>query len=153
PAWQGGAAGLAVGLLLVARVRGITLPRLVGLRVGYLMDRRRRRNLPDSGEPFDAPMADGSQIGFRWDGTTLLSLIKIDENPQALTVMEPGMTVSGEVVPVHALVECLQQFDITLHSIDVISQGARSSGHTAMAAVYDAVLGPLPAIAQRNVWI
>jgi type VII secretion protein EccE len=153
PGWQGGAVGLVVGLLLVTRVRGGTLPRLIGLRVGFLMDRRRRGGLPDSSEPFDAPMADGGQIGFRWDGTTLLSLMKIDENPQALTVMEPGMTVSGDVVPVHALVECLRQFDITLHSIDVISQGARSSGHTAMAAVYDAVLGPLPAIAQRSVWV
>jgi type VII secretion protein EccE len=92
-------------------------------------------------------------IGFRWDGTTLLSLLKIDANPQALTVMEPGTTVSGEVVPIQALVDCLQQFDITLESIDVISQGARSSGHTTVAAVYDAVLGPLPAIAQRNVWV
>ncbi len=42
---------------------------------------------------------------------------------------------------------------ITLDSIDVISQGARSQGHSQVAAVYDAVLGPLPAIAQRNVWI
>jgi type VII secretion protein EccE len=151
PGWQGGSVGLAVGLLLVMRARGTTLPRLVGLRVGFVLDRRRRR--PDSDEPFDAAMADGTQIGFRWDGSTLLSLIKIDENPQALTVMEPGMTVSGDVVPVHALAECLQQFDIALHSIDVISQGARSSGHTAMAAVYDAVLGPLPAIAHRHVWI
>jgi type VII secretion protein EccE len=154
PGWQGGAIGLAVGLLLVTRVHGVTLPRVVGQRVGFVWDRRRRRGgESNSGEPFDVPLADGTQIGFRWDGTTLLSLVKIDENPQALTVMEPGTTVSGDVVPVQALVECLQQFDITLDSIDIISQGARSSGHTAMAAVYDAVLGPLPAIAQRSVWI
>ncbi len=153
PAWQGAAIGLAVALLLVTRARGTTLPRSIAARLGFAWDRRRRRPAAESEEPFDVPTADDAQIGFRWDGATLLSLIKIDENPQALTVMEPGMTVSGEVVPVQALVECLQQFDITLDSIDVISQGARSSGHTAMAAVYDAVLGPLPAIAQRTVWI
>jgi len=153
PGWQGAAVGLAVALLLVTRVRGTTLPRSIAARLGFAWDRRRRGSEPESEEPFDVPTADGAQIGFRWDGATLLSLIKIDENPQALTVMEPGTTVSGEVVPVQALVECLQQFDITLDSIDVISQGARSSGHTAMAAVYDAVLGPLPAIAQRSVWI
>lgn len=154
PGWQGAAVGLAVALLLVTRVRGSTLPRFTGQRLGFVWDRRRRRRAqPESGEPFDVPMADGTQIGFRWDGATLLSLLRIDENPQALTVLEPGMTVSGEVVPVQALVECLQQFDITLDSIDIISQGARSSGHTAVAAVYDAVLGPLPAIAQRTVWI
>ena len=70
-----------------------------------------------------------------------------------MTVMEPGMTVSGEMVPVRALIDCLRQFDITLDSIDIVSQGARSYGHTDVAAVYDAVLGPLPAIAQRNVWV
>jgi len=154
PGWQGGAAGFVVGLLLVIRVRGTTLPRFVAHRTGFAWDRRRRRGAePESGEPFDVPMADGTQIGFRWDGSTLLSLVKIDANPQAMTVLEPGMTVSGEVVQVQALVDCLRQFDITLDSIDIISQGARSSGHTAMAAVYDAVLGPLPAIAQRSVWI
>src|SRR3954469_11699520 len=153
PGWQGGAVGFVVGLLLVIRVRGTTLPRFIAHRTGFAWDRRRRRNEPESGEPFDVPMADGSQIGFRWDGSTLLSLLKIDANPQAMTVLEPGMTVSGEVVQVQALVDCLRQFDITLDSIDIISQGARSSGHTAMAAVYDAVLGPLPAIAQRSVWL
>jgi type VII secretion protein EccE len=154
PGWQGGAVGLAVALLLVTRVRGTTLPRSIGQRLGFLWDRRRRTRVnQESSAPFDVPTTDGAQIGFRWDGTTLLSLIKIDENPQALTVMEPGMTVSGEMVPVQALLDCLRQFDITLDSIDIISQGARSSGHTAVAAAYDAVLGPLPAIAQRSVWI
>jgi type VII secretion protein EccE len=153
PGWQGGAVGLAFALLLVVRARGTTLPRFIGHRLGFVWDRRRRRGEPESSEPFDVSTADGTPIGFRWDGTTLLSLIKIDANPQAMTVMEPGTTVSGEVVPVQALIDCLRQFDITVDSIDVISQGARSSGHSAVAAVYDAVLGPLPAIAQRSVWI
>lgn len=153
PGWQGAAAGLVVALILVVRVRGTTLPRLAALRLGFLREQRRRIRKQLPREPFDMPMSDGALIGFRWDGKTLLSLLKIDENPQALTVMEPGVTVSGEMVPVRALIDCLQQFDITLDSIDVLSQGARSHGHSQVAAVYDAVLGPLPAIAQRSVWI
>jgi type VII secretion protein EccE len=153
PGWQGAAVGMGVALLFVMRVRGTTLPRFIAIRCGYLWDRRRRRSAPDPTDPFDVPAADDAQIGFRWDGTTLLSLIEIEENPQALTVLEPGTTVSGETVPVQALVDCLRQFDITLESIDVISHGSRSLGHTAVAAVYDAVLGPLPAIAHRSVWI
>ena len=70
-----------------------------------------------------------------------------------MTVMEPAMTVSGETVSVQMLADCLRQFDITLDSIDVISQGARSVGHGHIAAIYDAVLGPLPAIAHRSVWV
>ena len=151
--WQGAAGGLLVGLVLVVRVRGTTLPRLIALRSGFLLERRRRTGRAGPAEPFDVRASDGTLIGFRWDGRTLLSLLKIEENPQAMTVMEPGATISGETVPVDALVECLQQFDITLDSIDVLSQGARSHGHTEVAAVYDAVLGPLPAIAQRSVWV
>lgn len=153
PGWQGGAAGLAVGLLVVTPVRGTTLARSMALRWGFVRDRRRKADRGIQADPFDVSAADGAQIGFRWDGTTLLSLIKIDANPQALTVLEPGTTVSGETVPVRALIDCLRQFDITLDSIDIVSQGARSYGHTDIAAVYDAVLGPLPAIAQRSVWI
>lgn len=158
PGWQGAVAGLVMALLLVCPLAGgTTLPRALGLRWGFLRNRRRRtgKNAPGPlpTEPFDVPTSDGLQIGFRWNGTTLLSLLKIDENPRALTVLEPGVTVSGEMVPVQALLDCLRQFDITLESIDIISQGARSAGHTDVAAVYDSVLGPLPAIAQRTVWI
>jgi type VII secretion protein EccE len=153
PGWHGGAVGLALALLLVTPVRGTTLPQTVALRWGFLRDRRRRNERGRPADPFDVTASDNVPIGFRWDGTTLLSLINIDANPRAMTVLEPGMTVSGEMVPVHVLVDCLRQFDITLDSIDIVSQGARSHGHTAVAAVYDAVLGPLPAIAQRSVWI
>ncbi|MGV0742990.1 type VII secretion protein EccE [Mycolicibacterium sp. XJ870] len=153
PGWQGAAVGLVSALVLVLPLAGgTTVPRSVALRWSFFRDRRRpTRTLP--ADPFDVPTSDGQQIGFRWNGTTLLSLLKIDENPRALTVLEPGVTVSGEMVPVGALLDCLRQFDITLESIDIISQGARSYGHTDVAAVYDSVLGPLPAIAQRTVWI
>lgn len=158
PGWYGAVAGLVVGLLLVAPVvAGTTAPRALALRGKFVRNRRRRTGKRASNslpaEPFDVPTPDGQQIGFRWNGTTLLSLLRIDENPRALTVLEPGVTVSGEMVPVQALLDCLRQFDITLESIDIISQGARSAGHTDVAAVYDSVLGPLPAIAERTVWI
>lgn len=153
PGWYGAAAGLGVALVFVVRVRGLTLPRWASARLGFSRDRRRRVGRKQHSDPFDTELGDGSQIGFRWDGKTLLSLVRIQENPQAMTVMEPGVTVSGETVSVQLMADCLRQFDITLESIDVISQGARSHGHGHIAATYDAVLGPLPAIAQRNVWV
>lgn len=151
--FYGAIAGFLVSLVLVVRFAGAALPRRTAARIGFERERRRRQQKKEVSEPFDAEMADGSQIGFRWDGNTLLSLVRIHANPQALTVLEPGMTVSGETVSVQLLADCLHQFDITLASIDVISQGARSHGHGQIAAIYDAVLGPLPAIAQRDVWV
>jgi type VII secretion protein EccE len=151
--WHGAAVGLAIASIFLLRIRGRTLPKWVALAVNYFWERRNKlRGLPIA-EPFDFEMSDGSRIGFRWDGKTLLSLLNIEENPQAMTVLEPGMTVSGEMLSIQLVADCLRQFDITLDSIDVINQGARSHGHSPIAGVYDAVLGPLPAIAHRGVWL
>jgi type VII secretion protein EccE len=152
-AWQGGAMGLAVAAAVVARMRGRTLPQWLAIWVQFIRDRRQRLRGNDIAEPFDTDGGDGEKIGFRWDGETLLSMLRIEANPQAITVLEPGVTVSGETVPVQLVADCLTQFDISLASVDIISHGARSQGGSRIAAVYDAVLGPLPAIAQRNVWI
>jgi type VII secretion protein EccE len=153
PGWYGATAGLVVALAFVVRIRGMSLPRWAFLRLDLWRGRRTRKDGTQAFEPFDAELPDGSQIGLHWDGKTLMSLVRIEENPQAMTVMEPAMTVSGETVSLQLLAGSLQQFDIRLDSIDVISQGFRSQGHTHIAAVYDAVLGPLPAIAHRSVWV
>jgi type VII secretion protein EccE len=151
--WHGAAVGLAIACLLLVGFRGKTLPQWAAAWLGYVWERRSRSRGITIPEPFDAEMTDGSEIGFRWDGKTLLSVLKVEENPQAMTVMEPGTTVSGEMLSMQLVADCLRQFDITLESIDVISQGARSHGHSPIAAVYDDVLGPLPAIAARSVWV
>jgi type VII secretion protein EccE len=152
-AWHGAALGLAIACVCLVRFRGKNLPQWVALGLSYGWERRTGSRGIALLEPFDATTTDGSQIGFRWDGKTLLSLLMIEENPQAMTVMEPGMTVSGEMLSIQLVADCLRQFDITLDSIDVISHGARSHGHSPIGAVYDAVLGPLPAIASCRVWI
>ena len=151
--WQGAVFGVAIASIFLVRFRLMTLAQWITLGANYLRERRNRSRRTPLAEPFDAEVGDGTQIGFRWDGKTLLSLVKIEENPQAMTVLEPGMTVSGETLSIQLVAECLRQFDVTLDSIDVISQGARSHGHSPIAPVYDAVLGPLPAIGHRSVWI
>lgn len=153
PGWYGAVTGLVVALVCLVRIRGLSMPRWAFLRLGLSWRRRRRNGGMQDFEPFDAELPDGSQIGFHWDGKTLMSLVRIEENPQAMTVLEPGMTVSGETVPLQMLADCLRQFDITVDSIDVISHGFRSHGHTHITSVYDAVLGPLTAVAHRSVWV
>ena len=153
PGWHGAAFGLATESIFLLRFRRMTVPQWARLRLRYVWGRRSKSLRVPLAEPFDTEMGDGSQIGFRWNGKTLLSLLTIEANPQAMTVLEPGMTVSGEMLSIQLVADCLRQFDIELDSIDVISQGARSHGHSMVAAVYDAVLGPLPAIAERTVWV
>ncbi len=153
PRWYGATAGLGVAVLAVTRIRGLSVPRRASARLGFWYERQRHKRKSERAQPFNAELPDGSQIGFQWDGKILMSLVRILEDPQAITVMEPSITVSGQMVSAQALADCLQQFDIVLDSIDVLSQGARSSGHSQVGWVYEAVLGPLPAIARRSVWV
>jgi type VII secretion protein EccE len=151
PWWACALATLVACVASVGRWRGTTLPGAVAARLDHRRDRRRRRDHLDVPDAFDHFGSDEQRYGFRWDGRTLLTVIEIDDVPEDLTVLDAGETVSGEMVPLDILADCLTQFDVELDSIDVISHGARSYGHTPVAAVYDAVLGPLPAIAHRTV--
>jgi type VII secretion protein EccE len=153
PGWHGSVAGLGIALLLAVRLRGLSIPRWATGRAGFWRDRHRRRKKAKPTDPFDAEQPDGSRIGLCWDGETLMSLIRLEGDPGTMTVLKPAMAVSGEVVSVQLMADFLRQFDIALESIDVISQGSRSKGHGDLAAVYDTVLGPLPAIAKRTVWV
>lgn len=154
-AWAGGA--VIVIAVLLGRRRGVSLVQAAAARWAFVRGRRGRAGLIDVPDAFDHVPAptdpEAGPYGFRWDGQTLVTVLRIEDKPEDLTVLEPGSTVSGEMVPLEVLVDCLRQFDLELDSIDVISHGSRSHGHTPLAAVYDAVLGPLPAIAHRTVWV
>jgi type VII secretion protein EccE len=151
--WYGAAVGFVLAVAILVPVRGGSIPRHMVERLGFWNDRRRRRRRPRSFEPFDADLSEGAKIGFHWDGTVLTSLVRIEQNPQTMTIMEPAMTVSGEMIPLRILAECLRQFDISLESIDVISHGVRAESRDHIGAVYNAVLGPLPATAVRTVCV
>jgi type VII secretion protein EccE len=153
PGWNGAVAGLGAAVILAVRIRGLTISRWMSARLGFWYELRRRKRRTQRFEPFDSQPSAGPPIGFHWDGKLLISMIRIVADPQAITVLEPGITVSGQTIPVRVLADCLRQFDITVDSIDVIIQGARSHDRSQIGAVYDAVLGPLPAIAERSVWI
>lgn len=155
PRGCGAAAGFGAALASVVPMRGLSLPRWVSVRLGFWYQRHTRgRGIErEHREAFDEQLPDGSLIGFQWDGKILTSVVRILQGSPAVTIMEPAMTVSGQTVSARVLADCLQQFDIALDSIDLISQGARSKSRGHIGAVYEAVLGPLPAIAQRSVWV
>ena len=150
--WWGAVCGVVSGLILVVPLARRSLPRWILARFDYWRDRRRRpATVPWT--PFDHEEPGGTTMGFCWDGKTLTSLVRIDDAPPSVHVLTPGAAVSGGMVPMDLLVDCLRTFDVALHSIDVINQGSRSAGRGHVAAVYDAVLGPLPAVARRSVWV
>lgn len=152
--WCGAVVAAVLGLGVAVPVRGQPMLRRMLSWSTYRWGRRKRAGGGEPHyEPFDVAQEDGSQMGFSWDGRLLTSLVCIESDPHVITAMEPLGVVSGRTLPVEAVAECLRQPDMSVHSIDVIVRGARCHGRNRIAAVYDAVLGPLPAIAHRSVWV
>lgn len=116
--------------------------------------RRTRPGPTDAGQAaFDVPLPEGGSYGVRWDSNLLLTMLRIDPPPDALTLLRRGSLSTDQVLELTEIGRCLSQFDINLNSIDVISTGARTAGGGPVAQLYDRILGPLPAIAHRTVWL
>ncbi|MFC8046828.1 type VII secretion protein EccE, partial [Nocardia sp. NPDC057353] len=147
------AAGAVAALILLAPFRGRTLLD----RLGGVLARRRDRRLPENwaatGEPFDVPVSEGGGYGMRWDGEMLLTMLRIDPPPDTLTLLRPGELSTDQLLPLAEVARCLSQFDLELAGIDLVSTGARTAGTGPAAELYERILGPLPAIAHRTVWL
>ncbi|NNG95654.1 type VII secretion protein EccE [Gordonia araii NBRC 100433] len=149
--WAGLIIGLVIGLPLLVRRGGVSLVQRLWQRLVFAV--RRRQVSPPIGTPFDVPMSRVNTCGMRWDGDRLITVLRIDPAPISVTRFVPGATFSSDVIPVEVVAGCLEQFDLELESIDIISRGSRAYGDGQIARIYDGILGPLPAAAFRTVWV
>ena len=102
PGWYGAATGLG-GAHASRAANPRTLDSALDVRrLGFWYELHRRKRQVQNFEPFDTELPDGSRIGFRWDGKLLMSLLRIVEDPQAITIMEPAIAVSGQTVSLDA---------------------------------------------------
>ncbi|MGC5256613.1 type VII secretion protein EccE [Gordonia sp. DT218] len=140
-------------------------------RWGFVWARSRRRSTDLAPVPFDipagpqqgartsmrTPAGGGDTIGARWAGDTLITVLRVSPGSPAATFLTPGTAdvtdPTGQVVPLDALAECINPFDIPLDSIEVISHGVRSWGSGPIAQTYHRTLGPLAATAHRSVLV
>ncbi|WP_410873887.1 type VII secretion protein EccE [Nocardia sp. A7] len=144
----GAAAVLVIGLVPIRR-------RPPAVRIGDWSARRLRGRADtlDRAPAFDVPLPEGGACGVRWDGDLLLTMLRIDPPPDTLTLLRRGSLSADQLLPLTEVARCLEQFDVGLVSIDVISTGARTAGTGAAAYLYNRILGPLPAIAHRTCWL
>ncbi|HLS76887.1 MAG TPA: type VII secretion protein EccE [Nocardia sp.] len=147
----GGAAALFV--LLLVPVRGTSAAGWLAAKAAFVRQRFGRRPIPAGDAPFDVPLPDGGSYGMRWDGRHVITVLRLDAPPPFVTRLSPSGLSTGDKVPLPELARCLNQFDIELAAIDVISTGARTAAVGAVARLYDQILGPLPAVAHRTVWV
>ncbi|WP_232851164.1 type VII secretion protein EccE [Nocardia acididurans] len=163
PWWGIALAGVVPALVGLTPVRGVPIGLRLAQWIAFRVRRARRRNLE---EPtlVDVPLPDGGSCGLRWDGSLLTMMLRIDPPPDTLTLLRRGSLSTDQVLPLTEIASCLRQYDVELDSADVISTGTRTasteavlSGYAATIAplgkLYDEILGPLPAIAHRTVWL
>gem|GEM_PF-1930577 len=129
---------------------------IAAIAAGALAFRVNRWQHDPSAEPpeaFDVPLPEGGSYGVRWDDDRLITMLRIEPPPDSMTWLRPGSLGSRQDLSLSEIASCLGQFDITLDSIDIVSTGARTASNGAVAWLYDRILGPLPAIASRTVWL
>ncbi|WP_160112795.1 type VII secretion protein EccE [Mycobacterium sp. 3519A] len=151
PGWYGAVTGLVASAIALCPTKKRSMLQRIITRLNFWHGQLFRNSAEAPDRHFDANLPDGSAIGFLRDGESLLSVVRLQGDPRILTIMEPNSTISAQWISVGLLAECLDQFDTPLDSITLLNHGVRSRGRGRTAATYDAVLGPLPAIAHREV--
>ena len=151
--WLGITLGVLIGILAVLTVRG---RRLAGWVVAIFSWRRRHRVSPDApSEPaVGATVLPGDHVAVRWQGDYLESIVELVPRPFTPTVIVGGEAYTDDVVDTKLVEELLVAHCPELEA-DVVSAGYRV-GRTAPAslvALYEQVVGPYPAPANRRTWI
>ncbi|MGW4067319.1 type VII secretion protein EccE [Nocardia grenadensis] len=153
PVYAAVASGVLVVAVMLVPLRGICLAALLGEAFAFRRYALFRPSDEANHAPFDVPVPDGGSYGMRWDGGRLLTMLRVDAQPQTVTLLSPNGLNTGDMVPLPEIARCLDQFDIDLDSIDVINAGSRTSDAGPVAVVYEQILGPLPAVAHRTAWV
>ncbi|WP_040833639.1 type VII secretion protein EccE [Nocardia brevicatena] len=105
------------------------------------------------GDTDDFRGPDGRSLGLFRDGSRVVSVIEVLAPKGGLTRLGRSTVHASHLLPLAQLARCLTQHDILLSGIDIISHGHRSRSGTPAGAIYESLLGPLPATAHRTVWL
>ncbi|MGW6695925.1 type VII secretion protein EccE [Rhodococcus sp. NPDC054953] len=146
--WQAALTAVAVAALCLCPMRGRTL-----LDWGWTAVRYRTGPGADTSAFTDVDAADGATVGLCRAAGMVAAVIEVQPEPGAVTRLTRDTADHDQLLPLHMLAKSLTQHDISLSGIDVIAHGRRSDTTAPTAACYDDLLGPLPAVAQRTVWV
>jgi type VII secretion protein EccE len=118
--------------------------------------RRRRASAPIApSEPaVGATVMPGDPVAVRWQGEHLVSIIELVAHPFTPTVIVSGKAFTDDVLDTRLVEQIVATHGPDLEA-DVVSAGCRV-GRTAQAslvALYDQLVGPYPAPANRRTWI
>jgi type VII secretion protein EccE len=149
--------GIVLAVIIVlASVVTVRNRRLTGWIQAFTSWRRRRRTAPQapSAPAVGATVMPGDHVAVRWHDDHLVALIELVPRPFTPTVIVNGEAHTDDVIDTR-LVEQLVQAHCPDMTADVVSAGYRL-GKTAPAnlvGLYQQVIGPYPAPANRRTWI
>ncbi|MCA1006235.1 type VII secretion protein EccE [Rhodococcus hoagii] len=147
PLWAAVVVAAVFGGALFTRVGGRFAVAWAETALRSLGDRR-----PGIGRTTDFH-APGETVGLHWIDGQVVAVVELLPPLGHWTRVTPEHVDSPDHVPVAALAACLNQHDVTLGGIDIVAHGSRAVTGTPAADVYDSLVGPLPAIARRTVWV
>ncbi|GED98005.1 hypothetical protein nbrc107697_20440 [Gordonia crocea] len=141
---------IALAMALATPRGGMPLGAHIQRRLAFV--RRGRGEKSTQRPPFDVPTPDGGLIGLFWDGTELLSALRIATRPGELTRLSPGVGPE-RTLNVGTIARALHQFDIEVTSIDIITHGWQTRTSPYLARVYTELIGTLGAVAHQDVFL
>lgn len=151
--WLGIALAVVISLTAVLTVRGRRLTGWVAAVFGW---RRRHRSAPDRpSEPaVGATVMPGDHVAVRWEDGYLVAAMELVPRPFTPTVIVNGAAFTDDVVDTK-LVEQLVAAHCPDLEADVVAAGYRvgKTAPASLVALYEQVVGPYPAPANRRTWI
>lgn len=147
PSWAAVVAAAVVGGALFTRVGGRFAVAWIGTVLGLIGTRR-----PTIGRTTDFHAA-SETVGLHWIAGQVVAVVELLPPSGHWTRVTRERVDSPDHLPVAALAACLNQHDVTLGGIDIVAHGSRAVTGTPAAEVYDNLVGPLPAVARRTVWV
>ncbi|GAB0107574.1 type VII secretion protein EccE [Nocardia sp. JMUB6875] len=146
--WGALALGIVVGLILLLPLGKRTVSDWIATRGRF----RARRGHPPA-DIIDFRASDGRSLGLYRDGSRVVAVVEVLAPKGGLTRLGRATVQSAHLLPLPELAKSLSQHDILLSGIDIVSHGYRSRSGTPAGAIYESLLGPLPATAHRTVWL
>lgn len=151
--WVGIAVAVVIAIASVLTIRG---RRLSGWMVAIFSWRRRHRTEPSRpSEPaVGATVMPGDHVAVRWQGNYLIAVIELVPRAFTPTVIVGGEAHTDDILDTRLVEQLLEAHCPDLEA-DVVTAGYRvgRSAPSTLVALYEQVVGPYPAPANRRTWI
>lgn len=112
-----------------------------------------RGSVPKPGRTTEYIDAEGIPFGVHERDHRVSCVLEVRPPEGSATRLGPNEARTDSTIDLPVLATCLVQHDITVASIDVVSHGRRTASGTPATDVYERLIGTLPAVADRTVWV